>query len=287
MKTTIGQQLRALGRYRLPERIKVAGGEFTLKKVFKHDFFAVTALYINTDVTALYANTDRSDNLSCRTPQRVVLKLARRGDFLGVPLRWLGRAVCRNEIAVLTRLQGIEGIPRLLGGFSDTGLIYEYIEGCSLDEKPDLPDDFFENLMILLKRIHARQIAYVDMNKRGNILINKIGRPCMIDFQISQYIDWPVWPLNGLGRRILDVLHKADFYHLAKHKRRLQRHLMTPEQLRGSRQVDRWIAVHRILSGPLTWLRRNALHFLHRKGQLINDDLSGASPENNPNRWAK
>jgi hypothetical protein len=278
MQTTIGQQLRAMGRYRLPERIKVAGSEFAMERVFKHDFFAVTALY---------NHIGRSDNLGHQVPQRVVLKMARRGDLLGVPLRWLGRAVCRNEMAVLARLQGIEGVPRLLGGFSDIGLIYEYIDGYSLDEKPELPDDFFENLMTLLKRIHSRQIAYVDMNKRGNILINKNGQPCMIDFQISQYIDWPIWPLNGLGRHILGILHKADFYHLAKHKRRLQGHLMSPEQLNNSRRVDRWIAVHRILSGPLTWLRRNILHFLHRKGQLINDDLSGVSPENDPKRWAK
>jgi hypothetical protein len=278
MRTTIGQQLRALGRYRLPERIEVAGSDFAMERVFKHDFFAVTALY---------NHTGRSDNPGSRVPQRVVLKMARQGDLLGVPLRWLGQTICRNEIAVLTRLQGIEGVPRLLGGFSDVGLIYEYIEGYSLDERPELPDDFFENLMALLKRIHSREIAYVDMNKRGNILINKNSQPCMIDFQISQYIDWPVWPLNRLGRYILGVLHKADFYHLAKHKRRLQRHLMSPEQLYNSRRVDGWITIHRTLSGPLTKFRRTVLHLLHRKGQLINDDLSGVSPENDPKRWAK
>ena len=276
MNTGIGPHLQALGRTTVPRQIEIRGDCFSFRKIFKHDFFALTALY---------ESACSSDNSN--TPAQVVLKLARQGDFLGLPLAWLGRVLCRHEMAILKSLQGIEGVPRLIGSYYDTGMLYEYIKGCSLDEKPQLPDDFFDRLEALLRQIHAHHIAYIDMNKRGNILLGTDNQPYMIDFQISQQINWPFWPLRSLGDFILKILQKEDFYHLAKHKRRLAPHLMPQEQLDRSRRVSPWIDFHRRIARPLTKLRRRILYYLYRKGHLPDNQIDNPNPESNPNRWKK
>lgn len=278
MKSAIGKQLSALGACPMPKNIELGDHRYVLIKVFKHDFFAATALYQSCDV---------SDNDYPDIPAKIVLKMARTGHFLGLPLSWLGREICRHEVSILGHLQDIKGIPRFLGRYLDAGLIYEYIEGCSLDEKPQLPDDFFDKLECLIKRIHGHNIAYIDMNKRGNILLNDKNQPSLIDFQISMHIDWLIWPLRPIGRYILDILQKEDFYHLAKHKRRLAGHLIDSEQAKSSRRISSWIALHRLVTRPLTKLRRRFLYFLYRKGCLPKDDVCQGNPESDPMRWKK
>ena len=217
----------------------------------------------------------------------VVLKLGRDSDFLGLPLRWLGRTICRHETGNLRHLQKLSQIPHLLDEYGDTGFVYEYIEGASLDENPDLPNDFFDRLEKLLKQIHLRRVAYVDMNKRGNVLLGYDNLPYLIDFQIACYIPRLFRPLRILTDGILRLLQKEDFYHLNKHKRRLSRHLMDIEQIHTSRQKSVWIRYHRNIARPLTRLRRRVLYFLFRSGHLSIDDTDHANPESNPHRWGK
>jgi predicted Ser/Thr protein kinase len=278
MKTTATDQLRAWGRYKPPDQITVRGLTYRRKKIFKHDFFALTALFeLKNDI-----------NLgNKKAPAKVVLKLGRRRNFLGLPLDWLGRALCRHEISILKRLQHLSQVPRLLGLHSNIGFIYEYIEGCSLDEEPSLPDDFFDRLEDLVKRIHACRVGYVDMNKRGNILLGHDNLPYLIDFQISYHVSCPPWPLRKPADSILNALQREDFYHLFKHKRRLCRHLMDDLQMMKSQRKSRLILAHRIVARPLTRLRRKILSFLFRSGHLVMDDITVNTPENDPSRWEK
>ena len=43
----------------------------------------------------------------------------------------------------------------------------------------------------MLNAMHERKVAYIDLHKRENILVNERGDPCLIDFQIS--VAWPRW----------------------------------------------------------------------------------------------
>ncbi len=52
-------------------------------------------------------------------------------------------------------------------------------------------ESFFPGLSALLDAMHERKVAYVDLHKRENILVNEKARPCLIDFQIS--VAWPRW----------------------------------------------------------------------------------------------
>jgi len=277
MKTSIGYQLRACGRKKLPAEIALAGCKYLYIKTFKHDFFAATALY---------QACDPAEKRAKNVAEKVVLKQGRNADFLGIPLGWLGQVLCRHEFTILKHLQSIRGVPALLGMYGKGALVYEYIEGKSLDEKPKIPDGFFAELGVLLQQIHRSRVVYVDMNKRGNILLGANGRPYMVDFQISLHIPESFWPIDAVMETIFELLKKEDHYHLLKHNRRLRKDLMTDEQIRRSRLFSGWISMHRQISRPLTRLRRRVLRYLYHKDQLISDDVSGKTPENDPERWA-
>jgi hypothetical protein len=274
---TLGYQLKACGKKALPKTLELPAGRYRLDRVFKHDFFAATALY----------GFDNSAS-PIPAPPRVVLKIARQSDFLGVPLRWLGQAIARHEWSILTRLQDLPGLPRLIARYGNDGVIYRYIEGRSLDENPGgLPDDFFDRLLDLLSKIHQRRIAYVDMNKRGNILIAADQSPCLIDFQIACFIPPMIFGLHAVARSILDILQKEDCYHLYKHKRRLRPDLMNDRELEQSRRVSFWILIHRALAAPYRRLRRGILRNLYRHDTLVDGQVYCANPETDPVRWNK
>ncbi len=271
MKDRIGQSLKACGSTGLPPSLIHQNREYHLQQVFKHDFFAATALYATTDGQS--------------GSPRLVLKISRSSEFLGLPLDWLGRWLCEHEHRILTRLQGICGIPQLAARWRRNGLIYLFIEGDSLDQKPALPDDFFDRLNALVQRIHQRNIVYLDMNKRGNILLGEDGNPYLIDYQISFEIPTDIPIVGPFVAGIQSILEKEDFYHIFKHKRHFRRDLMTPEQVVSSKRVSFWVSLHRLATRPLTRLRRAVLHWLARKDYLDTNDVQLATPENDPGRW--
>lgn len=235
--------LRALGRDGLPERIDAAGCAYSHVGTFKHDFFAATALY--------------------QGPSgKIVLKVGRVAPLLGIPLDWIGAFLAKRESRLFRLLSSVDGIPRLVGRWGRTGIIHEFVEGEPLAKDTPLSDDFFPRLRAMLVEIHARGMAYVDLEKRENILVGTDGRPYLIDFQISWHL-----PPNRLGdtwiaRWVLSVLQSADDYHLLKHWRRLRPDQLGPEQIARSHRPPFWIAWHRHLFRPLTMLRRRVLVLL-------------------------
>ena len=284
----VGYQLRACGRRNLPVSISVAGKVYHQEKVFKHDFFAATGLYSSNGVVAMdRGESSREADPGPAVPKKVVLKMARQSDFLGLPLGWLGGLIRDHEQGILARLQGLAGVPRLVASYGRWGLIYEYIKGQSLDAKPDLPDDYFDRLVDLLGKIHQRGIAYVDMNKRGNLLLGADQRPYLIDYQIAWFGNWSWWPIHRLSHSMLAVMQREDLYHLFKHKRRLRQDLMSEIQIRDSRRASHWIVAHRMMTRPLIRRRRELLAYLYRKGKLVMEDVTETFSETDPRRWEK
>lgn len=275
----IDRQLRACGRSGFPERIRVGGAVYQRRRLFKHDFFAGTLLYEREDMGGSDWGRDRA--------VRIVLKLHRQWDFLGVPLRWLGEATCRHELRVLQLLQGVEGVPRLIGPYGTIGLMYEYIEGQSLDEARQVPDDFFDRLEEVLGRVHGRGVVYVDANKRGNILVGDDGSAYMVDFQISLHIRERLLCSRKLARLVREMFQREDLYHLHKHKRRLRGDLMSDEEIVRSRRVSGWVGMHRKAAGPIRRMRRGVLRWLVGTGRISGDDVSGGGAESDPARWFK
>lgn len=261
----LNNDMYACGRGGLPEVIYCSGLTWGLERTFKHDFFACTGLY------------------GCRdTGQKCVLKIGRVQSFLGISLAWSGHFLRSRELKILGKLDGIDQVPAVLGTFGRNGLIYEYIEGKSLDEQPALADDFFVLLEGLLDKLHERNVCYMDMNKRGNILVGRDGRPYLIDFQISLFLPGRFWA--GLRRHF----QKADRYHLLKHKRRLRGDLLTDSEREQSRRHGTLIGLHRaVIANPFRKVRRAILRFLYRKRILIPPSQEISTPENDPRRFLR
>lgn len=269
-----GRCFYACGAQGVPSRIRCLGGDYVLERVFKHDFLAATALY-------------RAASIRPDLPRRLVCKIGRRMHFCLVPLGWLGRLVTCIEVHNLRHCEGICEVPRVLARPCPNVYVYEYIEGTNLGDKPPLPADFFDRLLAAVRKIHARNVVHVDLHKPGNILVDRDGRPHIIDFQLSRHIGDRALLSKGLSRRLRLWLQSYDIYHVCKHKRRLRPDLLTPEEELLSRNHSLPLRFHRAIAKPYKRIRRACLRYLYAKGFLIAPDRPETCPETNPIRWAK
>lgn len=237
--------LLALGHDSLPQQIVVQQQKYHLERLFKHDFWAASGLYSNSNGSS-----------------QVVLKIYRRQDLLGLPMNWLGSWLAKREMSFYHHLQGVPGIARFLGTIGRNGFVHDYIPGQDLLEYPRdrLPDDFFDQLIDLMRSVHARGISYVDANKRDNVIVGLDSRPYLIDFQIS----WRPEP-GRLCRRTLLFMQRMDMYHLFKHKSRLRPDLMSPQQWQLRRNPGRLLKLHRLIAEPFRRFRRTTLRRMGKK----------------------
>jgi hypothetical protein len=191
----------------------LAGRTYTIEKVLKHDFFAVTARFRGPD------------------GQAVCLKHYHTEPWLGMDLEWAGRLMADREVRHYGLLQDLDNVPQLLGRVGKSAFAHSWVEGNDLlDQKDRLPDDFFDRLEALVAAVHAHGMAYIDMNKPDNVLIGTDGRPVLIDFQIS-WAPRPSWgPLGSIKRRLLAMFQEADRYHVRKLKRLYRPDLMSPDE---------------------------------------------------------
>jgi hypothetical protein len=121
-----------------------------------------------------------------------------------------------------------------------------------------LPADFFDKFHELLAEVHRRDIAYIDLHKRENVLVGDDGLPYLFDFQISYA------PPRGFLRRlfpsrwVLRLLQRSDDYHLAKHCVACQggAEARTPY---SQRRRPWWIRLHRLIARPFRSVRRRIL----------------------------
>jgi hypothetical protein len=223
----------------------LAGRTYTLEKVLKHDFFAVTARFRGPDGDA------------------VCLKHYHTEPWLGLDLEWAGRLMADREIRHYRLLQDLDGVPRLLGRVGKSAFAHSWVEGDDLlDRKDRLPDDFFDRLEALVAAVHAHGMAYVDMNKPDNVLVGGDGRPALVDFQISWAPRPSRGPLGRIKRRLLAMFQEADRYHVRKLKRLYRPDLMTAEERAAGKERPWFLGLHRVVGAPLRDLRRKFLEWV-------------------------
>jgi hypothetical protein len=148
--------------------VEIGGALFRCVEILKHDSWAATAIYASTAGKAL-------------------CKFNRRQPILRLPMAWLGRLLADRERHFHARLAGVVGIPAHLGPVRARGIEMPYafarqfIEGDVLDHRRRVDDDFFPRFARLLAEVHARDVAHVDLHKRENVLVDRAGRPWLID----------------------------------------------------------------------------------------------------------
>lgn len=224
----------------MPRAVRCQGRIWEHVETFKHDFFAATGLYRCGDALG-------------------VLKLGRMTDVFTIPTRFIGRFLARREAHMYELLDGLPGVPRWIGRVGDTGILHEFVPGHPLGRDERVSDAFFDELFALLREVHGRDMAYVDLNKRQNILVGDDGRPYLIDFQISLHLPPTGWRRLAPVRWLLARFQHEDWYHSLKHKRRVRPDLLTESERADVERLSFWIKLHRVVSRPITQLRRRTL----------------------------
>jgi hypothetical protein len=234
--------LKALGSENPPASLEIDGEAHRLVETFKHDSWAATTLYAGP------AGALR------------VVKLHRRSPLLVLPMSWLGRRLACHERWLLEKLSGLSGVPSLAGTVTMHGRLLrnavarDYIDGHPLGNAKAVDDLFFHKLASLLRSMHERRVIYVDLHKRENIIVNRAGEPCLIDFQIS--LDWPRWLPRG---PLFEIFRRSDEYHLMKHWSRYRADQFEREHSAFEKRRPWWIRVHRLVARPFREIRRKLL----------------------------
>ncbi|MBS3647467.1 hypothetical protein KEU06_02360 [Pseudaminobacter sp. 19-2017] len=247
--------MRALGADEPPRYVSVLGSRYQLAVPLKHDSWAATAIYAD------------------ETGERITCKFGRTQSVLGIPMSWLGRLLARREAGFLRRLERIEFLPKDLGPVTAGGRVLPnaiartYVDGNPFRDPPEDRGAFFVDLRRLVAEIHADAVAYVDLHKRENIIVDPAGRPYLIDFQVC-LATGDRWPYNGrLMRFLVGKLQEMDDYHVNKHYARCMADLLSPEEIRRLKTPPGFISAHRSFAVPLRSLRRRLLVALKVRAQ--------------------
>jgi len=164
------------------------------------------------------------------------------GSIPGTAL--LARILARRERRALERLAGIEGVPALVA-VEGRDLLRTYIPGRRLDRGGRPPDDYFERLEALVRRIHERGVAHNDLAKEANLLLGEDGAPAVVDFQVAAIAGEGGW--RRAEGRFFRLLRREDLRHLAKQKALRRPELLTEEDrhrlARRSLAARGWAAI--------------------------------------------
>ncbi|WP_243649162.1 serine/threonine protein kinase [Luteibacter rhizovicinus] len=128
--------------------------------------------------------------------------------------RWWARSFARRaaarEARALSRLDGIDGVPRLLA-WDGRHLERSYMAGKPMQAGQPRDPAYYRDALRLLAVLHRRGIVHNDLAKEPNWLVREDGSPGLVDFQIA-------WTRGKRGR-LFRLLAREDLRHLLKHKR--------------------------------------------------------------------
>ncbi|MFT4649828.1 MAG: serine/threonine protein kinase [Glaciecola sp.] len=180
---------------------------------------------------------------------------------------WLARRLMARERSALARLDTVPGMPRLLDSQSvefdriaklsspDRGtpqsqdlLIREATQGSALHQAKRLPMNFFDRLEELVAAVHAQGICHNDLHKEQNIMVDALGFPGLIDFQLAS--------VHARATRAFRIRCHEDLRHIQKHRRRY---------LRDGRGPDGAPFEASIQAGAGAGLRRRPLSLVWRR----------------------
>ena len=138
---------------------------------------------------------------------------------------WWARAFARHaaarEARALSKLDGVDGVPTLLG-WDGRELLRSYIAGTPMQQAQPCDRAYYRDALRLLARLHRRGIVHNDAAKEPNWLVGVDGRPALVDFQLA-------WTRGKRGA-LFRALAREDLRHLLKHKRTYCAQALTARQ---------------------------------------------------------
>lgn len=128
--------------------------------------------------------------------------------------RLIGPLLAYREARALRRLDGLAGIPKLLGRPDGRSVLMEYVPAAPLTRASHSDwRRFFTALEDLVDAMHARGIAHCDLRSPNNTLVDENGAPVLVDFVASVR---RAGPWNPVGRWIFRMLCRVDRKALVK-----------------------------------------------------------------------
>jgi len=141
--------------------------------------------------------------------------------------RLLGRFLVFREKTAYERLKDLPGTPHYYGRVDPYALILQHVPAERvLDVDPEqIPADFFPLLSELVENLHSRGIAHGDLHKLDNILIDRSGRPVIVDFTSAIMTG-----SNPLVALLFPILCDDDWRGIYKLKDKVAPELLTEQQ---------------------------------------------------------
>lgn len=165
----------------------------------------------------------RGENVLARSNQGTVLRFSVGGnEFLvkcpmgqGLALRARRRTLMR-EFEAYKRLEGLQGVPECYGLVDGEFLAMELIRGVPYrDALFDDREQWFTELLEIIRGIHERGVSHGDLKSKSNILVTHDQKPCVIDFGTAFVHKTGFHPFNN---RMFSLGKRLDLNAWVKHK---------------------------------------------------------------------
>jgi len=130
--------------------------------------------------------------------------------------RYLHQHTLRHEYEVYKQLGDFDGAPKCYGLIDDQYLVLEYVGGRTIRKKRPLDEEeFHTKLFDLIKKMHARSVAHMDLKRKDNLLVTIDENPCIIDFGAAVIKKKGFHPFNQYHYQ---VAKQFDYNAWIKHK---------------------------------------------------------------------
>lgn len=154
----------------------------------------------------------------------------------------------RREVRALRRLDGIDGVPRVLRRTSSRSFLMEYVPARQLRElKGEIDwEQFIGRIERLVEQIHASGVIHGDLRNADNILVDENGFPVFVDFVSAVFRGYRLNPFSWLLFRLsLRIDRSAVFKLKTRHapglitaEDRMHYHAAGPLE-----KLARWVSV--------------------------------------------
>jgi len=136
----------------------------------------------------------------------------------------MSRRTQRKEVEVYKRLQGVAGVPGLLGVLDRDAFCIEFIEGETLARGlgPKRLEPAIEDLGRVIAAIHDRRVVHLDLKQKRNVVVKPDNTVAVIDFQSAICF-------KNI-RFFFALLKQRDIAGLIKFKGRYLPDLLTPSE---------------------------------------------------------
>lgn len=173
-----------------------------------------------------------------------------------IPSNFLGVLPFKNERKALEKIVGLEEVEHLDVQAPDGSFVSRHPSGKPLEEARELPKDYFDELKILVQRIHGSRVAGLNYDNPRSVLVGALDNPVITNFSRARvyepltfaYPETPIEKYRQMVVRLLSRIRKMQFEEaksldldfVSYLKIKYSRDGITPEDLNGAMNFESW-----------------------------------------------